>query len=106
MQRPYVTDIRERDVIVTDFPDPLPEWLNAYHPTRLVGSGYRIPTPETSLQAALLQLLRDHGIAFGGATDGWPPAEVFADMRERGLVQGNFDEITFSGPGRSIIRQR
>lgn len=106
MRRPYVSDIREREVIVADLHEPLPDWLGAYHPIRLTGVGHRIPTTDLSLQQALLQLLRDHGIAFGGATSGWSPAEIFADLRQRGLVQGDFEEISFAGPGRSIVRRR
>ncbi len=54
---------------------------------------------ETSL-ASVFAVLRDLGIAFEGAPAGWPPAAIFADLRERGLITGPYRELTFrGGPG-------
>jgi hypothetical protein len=54
----------------------------------------------------LLTQLRDAGFAFVGGSAGWPPAEVFAVMRENGEVVGQFTELVFVGPGRPHVRQR
>jgi hypothetical protein len=53
----------------------------------------------------LLAQLRDLDVLFGGGS-GWPPAEIFDDLRERGLVQGKFIEITWRGPSQWITRTR
>ena len=55
---------------------------------------------------ATLSALRDLGIAFAGGAHGWPPAEIFADYRDRGLVSGEFCEVVFSGPGQAMLRKR
>ena len=55
---------------------------------------------------ATLSALRDLGVAFAGGEHGWPPAEIFADYRDRGLVSGEFWEVVFSGPGQAKRRKR
>jgi hypothetical protein len=47
----------------------------------------------------LLERLRDAGVAFVGGSSGWPPAAVFEDLRDRGLVSGLYEEIVFRAPG-------
>jgi hypothetical protein len=49
--------------------------------------------------AATLAGLRDEGLPFVDVGHGWPPAEVFAFLRERGLITGRYDAITWNGPG-------
>jgi hypothetical protein len=50
--------------------------------------------------AKLLGALRDLRVAFLGAgPPGWTPGEVFADLRDRGLLHGTFRSITWRGPG-------
>jgi hypothetical protein len=57
--------------------------------------------------ASLLAALRDAGVPFEGGSGGWPPAEVFAHLRERGLLQGRFLEAVFRGPKLGwIVRER
>lgn len=56
--------------------------------------------------APLLAALRDLGIVFLGVDKGWSPGDIFEDLRERGLVKGPFEEIVWSGPGRSEVRKR
>ena len=53
---------------------------------------------EASL-AEVFAVLRDLGIAFEGAPSGWPPAEIFADLRDRGFITGSYRDLTFRGPG-------
>ena len=48
--------------------------------------------------ASLFAALRDLDVPFQGAESGWPPAEVFALFRERGLLQGPFLEAVCCGP--------
>jgi hypothetical protein len=51
----------------------------------------------------LLHLLRNNHIAFAVGGAGWPPAEVVAELRERGSFTGPFQEIVFEERGRSIV---
>jgi hypothetical protein len=55
---------------------------------------------------ATLSALRDLGVAFEGGEHGWPPAEILADYRDRGLVSGEFWEVVFSGPCQAKRRKR
>lgn len=48
--------------------------------------------------ASLFATLRDLGVPFQGAASGWPPAEIFALLREKGLLRGPFQEALFGGP--------
>jgi len=56
--------------------------------------------------AGLLAALRDNSFAFAGATSGWPPAEVFREMRDRGHLEGMFDEIVWRAPNEPVITER
>jgi hypothetical protein len=53
--------------------------------------------------AAIAKKLRSLGLAFS-AGPGWSPSEVVQDLREKGLVEGRFDEIAWSGPDRWSVR--
>ena len=85
--------------------DDLPGWL-AHYTVRRAADGERRISAAGPVQMALMQALRDHDIAFAGGSHGWPPAEVFADLRERGLVHGDFDELVFGHAGTVTIRRR
>jgi hypothetical protein len=56
--------------------------------------------------ATLLGRLRDHGVALGGDHSGWPPAAVFEDLRDQGLVTGPYMELMFRGLGKWETRSR
>lgn len=55
--------------------------------------------------AQLLSALRDHGYALVNAPSGWPPGAVFEDLRERGLVSGDYEEIVWRGPNDPMRRR-
>lgn len=54
----------------------------------------------------ILQKLRDDGFAFVGGPAGWPPAEVFEDLREKGKVSGDFLEIVWFDPETTSVKRR
>jgi hypothetical protein len=56
--------------------------------------------------ARKLQELNKLGVLFVGQPSGWPPAEIFADLREKNLLEGTFNEITWIGKGKWVIRER
>ncbi len=62
------------------------------------GDGWTLHYADERQLARLLSTLRNLGLPLAGAPHGWPPAEVFADLCPRGLVAGNFLEITWTAP--------
>lgn len=61
---------------------------------------------DNSRLGALLGTLRDLRVSFVGGPAGWPPAEVFDDLREKGFVKGEFQEIIWIGSDQWVIRTR
>ena len=53
-----------------------------------------------------LHELNELGFLFVGGPAGWPPAEVFDDLREKKLVVDNFKEVRWRGPGDWFIIKR
>lgn len=53
--------------------------------------------------AELLGMLRDEGLPFFEVAYGWPPGAVFAELRERGLIDGQYDSVSWRAPGESWI---
>lgn len=47
----------------------------------------------------ILMELRDNGALFSGSAHGWPPSEIFCEMREQGFVGGTISEVIYTGPG-------
>jgi hypothetical protein len=60
---------------------------------------WTFPAREEQALGALLHELRELGVAFAWERSGWPPAAVFAHLRDRGLVQGPIRAITWRAPG-------
>lgn len=54
--------------------------------------------------ASVLAELQRLSIPFGDAPSGWPPAAVFAHLREEGLVHGSIVAISWSSPGKPVLR--
>jgi hypothetical protein len=61
-------------------------------------SRYSIPYASDEELGAILEALRDAELPLADAPDGWPPAAVFQDLRDRGITHGSFVAITWSGP--------
>ena len=56
--------------------------------------------------ATKLEKLRDVGFCFAGSAVGWPPAAIFAYLREKGYISGKIIEIMWSAPNKEIKRER
>jgi hypothetical protein len=98
---PYVGSIQANAVLIRGAPASLESALSPLHPLREKDdrSDYLvISIPDWSVLPSLLTQFRDMGLPFGGETHGWPPAAVFEDLREKGLVSGQYVEIIFGGP--------
>jgi hypothetical protein len=58
---------------------------------------FEIPLPEESEKPKLFSALRDMGIAFSSGRE-WSPAEQFEDLRDKGLVSGEYACLVWRGP--------
>ncbi|HEX2248868.1 MAG TPA: hypothetical protein VHH32_00885 [Gemmatimonadales bacterium] len=57
--------------------------------------------PDKAALARLLTALRDASVAFeGDDPKRWTPSDIFAQMREHGLVSGSYDEVGIAGVAR------
>ena len=65
-----------------------------------------MPVGDDNDLAKKLQSLNKMGMLFVGDHSGWPPAAIFADLRDRKLLEGIFKEITWSGPGKWFVREK
>jgi len=54
--------------------------------------------------ARILAALRELGIPLLGGPAGWPPAEVCAELRAKGLIEGDFLEALHKGRGEYLVR--
>jgi hypothetical protein len=59
-----------------------------------------IPASGKTELGKLLARLRDLGFLFADEPGGWPPAAIFRDLRGRGYVDGDFQAVTWHGPGK------
>jgi hypothetical protein len=46
------------------------------------------------------------GFLFVGEPAGWPPAAIFDHLREKKLLDDNFKEVTWRGPGDWVVIER
>ncbi|HKI54989.1 MAG TPA: hypothetical protein VJ987_12755 [Anaerolineales bacterium] len=56
--------------------------------------------------AKKLHELNELGFLFIGEPAGWPPAEIFDRIRKKGLLNDNFKEVRWRGPGDWFITER
>jgi hypothetical protein len=55
--------------------------------------------------ASALQTLQQLGILFVDEPAGWPPAAVFQQLREEGLVFGTIGAISWRAPDAPVVRR-
>ncbi|MEG8065285.1 hypothetical protein KRM18_15070 [Xanthomonas hortorum pv. gardneri] len=51
----------------------------------------------------ILSLLQSLQIPFADAPAGWPPAAVFAQLRDQGLVQGAITTVAWVAPNMPVL---
>lgn len=56
--------------------------------------------------ARILTVLRDATFCFGFDEHGWSPASIFELLREKKMLTGTFNEISWSAPGKVITREK
>ena len=65
---------------------------------------WEFPAPSIEAAGALLERIRDLGIPFRWMEGGWPPAAVFEELRERGVVAGPVRALSYYGSDRWTLR--
>ncbi|WP_369978595.1 hypothetical protein [Xanthomonas bundabergensis] len=60
---------------------------------------YSMAVRDDAEKAKAFHALRDLGLAFAAGRE-WCPADVFAYLRDKGLLSGPFLRIAWTGPGR------
>jgi len=80
--------------------------LGAKESTVNDGLFWIIPFGDDNDLAQDLQFLNKLGVLFAGEPSGWAPAAIFEDLRERKLVDGNFKEISWTGSGKWLVREK
>jgi hypothetical protein len=71
---------------------------------RRTGRGrYSKATHSDEALAQVLASMRDAGLPFVGGSSGWPPTAVAEELRGRGLLQGTWTEVRWTGPGDVVL---
>ena len=60
--------------------------------------------PDRASLAAAFRMLQRHDVPFADAPHGWPPAAIFDELRDAGLVEGTISRVSWHGPGRPVMR--
>jgi hypothetical protein len=69
----------------------------------IVNDAYELPCPSKQELADTLQFLQRLGLLFADEPAGWPPAAVFQQFRDEGLVVGSISTVTWRGPGQPVL---
>jgi hypothetical protein len=107
--RNYVSDVQDGEVRIENATPEVASDLRAIGGMekplgdRMV---WVIRTPDDDALGRTLGRLRDIGFLFVDQPGGWPPAAVFDELRERGLVSGSFDSVSWINPARWRVRAR
>ena len=102
----YVASIQDSKIRVLECDKDLEDALSDLRTLRTRNGELVIRFSKRGDLPDILTRLRDRGVAFAGAPHGWPPAEVFAELRDKGLASGVFDEVVFLGEGKREQRRR
>ena len=105
----YVKSIQNNDVIIVNVGLKLLPSLLRLGAQKREESGqpaWILNAPNEKVLTDMLNACRDLEIAFAGGAAGWPPAEIFDNLRERGLISGKFKELLWVGQGNWKIRRR
>jgi hypothetical protein len=68
------------------------------------GDGAGISYDSKQALVTALSQLQQLQLPFADAPSGWPPAAVFAQLREEGLVHGIITAVSWSSPGQPVLR--
>lgn len=99
----YVEAVLTKSVRVYCAPGPLLTELLTLGATSS-SRGVDIPFNSKHELAKLLSELQKLQFPFADAMAGWPPAAVFAELRDEGLVHGSITAVSWSSPDNPILR--
>lgn len=69
-----------------------------------VSRGIDIPFGSRQELATILTRLQQLQLPFADEMAGWPPAAVFAQLRDEGLVHGSIVAVSWSAPHQPVLR--
>ncbi len=98
--RNYVSSILDTSVTLKEVSPNLAQWLQTQGGQQAQARGETVWTvrlPDDQALAAFLAELRDRGVLFAGAAAGWSPADIFDDLRTRGLISVAYQEVVWRG---------
>lgn len=99
----YVEAVLTNSVRIYCAPGPLLTELLALGATSS-SRGADIPFNSKQGLATVLGQLQKLQFPFADALAGWPPAAVFAELRDEGLVHGSITAVSWSSPDKPILR--
>ena len=99
----HVEAVLTDSVRISCSPGPLHSELLALGATS-VDYGVSIPFGSKQALATTLSHLQKLQVPFGDAPSGWPPAAVFAQLRDEGLVHGSITAVSWSSPNQPVLR--
>jgi len=105
----YVSLVLGEEIRVNHVTANVARWLEAIGARECIVNGELVWVVKADDEQALGEMmgqLRDMGVLFAGGPAGWPPAEVFDYLREKGVIEGEFQEVLWRGPGNWFIRAR
>lgn len=103
----YVSDVQRSEVMLENVSEDLREALQQLGAEETEGPRQKtwvIYASDKEKLAKTFAAIRDLGIPFAGGPSGWPPAEIFRELRDQDLIEGEFKEITWLGKGQWEIR--
>lgn len=108
-EEPYVSSIINDKVTIKQVSASVAQTLHHYGGREEHVQGelvWTVRAPDDQAMATLLGELRDRGVHFTGGAAGWPPAEIFDELRSKGLVGGAFQEVAWRGADQWTTRTR
>ncbi|MGK9232531.1 hypothetical protein KXS07_11400 [Inquilinus limosus] len=62
--------------------------------------------PDSDIDRAnILKYLRDIGVCFSYGKE-WSPSEIFEELRDKGLIDGKYNMVTWTGGGKYFVQER
>ena len=99
----YVEAVLTDSVRICCAPGPLLSDLLALGATAS-NRGAEIAFNSKQALATVLAQLQKLQVPFADALAGWPPAAVFAELRDEGLVHGSITAVSWSSPEKTVLR--
>ena len=97
----YVSQIGGNHLVLHCEDSELDQKVRELGASHLISGDWNFGFGDKSGLASLLVALRDLGFGFVGGPAGWPPAAVFEELRDNGLLTGQYEEVVWLGAGKT-----